>query len=211
MKLHQRIASLFQRTLAANGLMLLAAVFCYADSFNWLMTPLSWLGKLIADNGRSNLLACIIFCGAMLFNTVMWRRGSKLMAATSFGRQPSSALFSWMVFCGFPFMALPCDRFVLLHSFGGALVVGGLWAYTTSLLWHCRDLFTDAEHLGLQCALHVSALFCGANFFLDTALKGMSQRPLLLAIAGIMALALRAYCYQNQSVPPACDSRHSVS
>src|SRR5690554_2787838 len=195
MSFFHKLAGLFYRVLAANALFLLAAVICYADDFNWLMTPLSWLGKFVTDNGCSNIPALLVFCGAMIYNSLMWWRGHNLMACTSYGRQAHTTVLGWMVFSGFPLMALPCDRFVLLHSFGGALLVGGLWAYTSGLLWHYRSLFSPGKHLGLHGALHAAALFCGANFFGDTSLKGMSQRPLLLAIVTVLAVSLRACCH----------------
>lgn len=212
MSLYHKVAGLYYRTLATNMLFLLVAVICYADDFNWLMTPLSWLGKLVTDNGCANIPALLVFCGAMIFNSVMWWRGCNLIAGTAYGQQTHTTIFSWMVFSGFPLMALPCDQFVLLHSFGGALLVGGLWAFTSGVLWHCRNLFPSCKHLGLHSALHATALFCGVNFFLDTSLKGMSQRPLLLAIVAVLAMTLRVCCHwESESVVVSSPRRFPVN
>ncbi len=93
--------------------------------------------------------------------------------------------------------AFPCDRFDAIHSTGAALVVGGLWAFTTGTLYLMRDRLGAAVHIGLQLVLHGAALFGAVTFVLDSALKGFSQRPLLAAIVAEMGICLNALLHHR--------------
>ncbi|NLM46488.1 MAG: hypothetical protein GX200_06790 [Firmicutes bacterium] len=176
------ISRLYILAFAYNLTMLVLVARCYAETFSLVMYPLSWLGKVTLDSGAANTPAAVLFAAGIVFNMYLWKKVLDELAKTSMGKKLPAKILGSFVFYGFLLAALPCDVFVLLHSIGGGLLVGGLWAFTAWLLYYARDVLGRLNHLLLQAALHSSALYCFYHFLLDSELKGFSQRPLLLAI-----------------------------
>lgn len=192
MDILQGLKRLFIWTLIANVIMLIIIIRSYAGSFSLLMDPLSWLGKVNTDGGQTNTIALVLFNSGLLLNAYRWKKALNLTVHNSTGRHPLARFLGHVVLVGFILMAFPCDIFVTLHSIGGGMVVGGLWAFTTALIYHVREELGAGTHTFLQLTLHTVALFCGTNFVLDTALKGFSQRPLLIAIIIGTGISLNA-------------------
>lgn len=186
----ETMTKLYIRMLAANLIMLAMIIRFYAGPFSLAMDPLSWLGKLVTDEGLPNTLAFILFSATLLYDAFVWRRFLAVLPESRCGRRPAPRLLGRAVLAGFILMAFPCDRFEIIHSIGGGLVVGGFWALTTGLLFSLRDRLGVITHASLQLFLQLAAIYCGYHFAFDTPLKGLSQRPLLLAITGETGLCL---------------------
>jgi len=184
------LARLFVRTMAANLVMLVVIISFYAEPFSLVMDPFSWLGKLVTSGGLSNTSAALLFSATLLCDACKWRRVLSLLSEYRFGRLPGVRMLGRMVLIGFLLMAFPCDKFVYTHSVGAGLVVGGFWALTTGMLYYLRNKLGLLTHIGLQLILHISAIFCGANFVADTSLKGFSQRPLIISIVAETGICL---------------------
>lgn len=165
-----------------NSVLTLFARWCYAGRFSLLMDPLSWLGKVTTDEGLANTPAALLFGAGLLFNMYVWKKFMAETAKCRAGRIWPARTLQWFVFYGFFFMAFPCDVFVVLHSIGGGLLVGGLWALATMFIYHARDNIGRLRHLLMHGILHLTTLYCFYHFVLDTPLKGFSQKPLILAI-----------------------------
>lgn len=176
------ISRLYLLALVYNFIMLVLLSWCYPETFSLVQYPLSWLGKIVLDSGLTNILAAVLFAAGNLFNMYLWKKVMDELTKTSMGKKLTAKIFGNFILLGFPLLALPCDVFVLLHSIGGGLLVGGLWAMTTWLLYYARNDLGRRNHLLLQVVLHFTALYCFYHFLLDSDLKGLSQKPLLLAI-----------------------------
>lgn len=185
------VARLYVVTVTANLILLAVVVRAYASCFALLMDPFSWLGKLFTSDGSANVIAMFIFSGTLLLNALVWRQFVSLMSrGYLFATQAGFRLLGQMVQAGFVLMAFPCDIFVITHSVGGGFVVGGLWAFTTGMLYQMRGRLGPVAYICFQLFLHVSAIFCGVTFVLDSPLKGFSQRPLLIAILAETGICL---------------------
>ncbi|NLN06080.1 MAG: hypothetical protein GX167_00475 [Firmicutes bacterium] len=176
------ISRLYILAVAYNLTMLVLVAWCYAETFSLIMYPLSWLGKVTLDSGAANKMAAVLFSAGTIFNMYFWKKMLDELAKTSMGKKLPVKILGCFVFYGFLLLALPCDVFVLLHSIGGGLLVGGLWALTAWLLYYAKNVLGRFNHLLLQLTLHSTALYCFYHFLLDSELKGFSQKPLLLAI-----------------------------
>lgn len=177
----------------ANAAALAIGIVYYPEPFSPVMDPVSWLGKVETAQGYSNTPVFLLTTVVLLTDAVLWRYAMALLKNCRFGRRLETRILGWMVAAGYAIMAFPCDKFILLHSLGGALLVGGLWAFTTFSLYYQRVLgyMRPAMHFCLQSFLHIPAVFCGINFVMDSPLKGFSQKPLILAILVNTALGLR--------------------
>lgn len=184
------LARLFVGTVAANIVMLAIILRTYPEPFSLVMDPFSWLGKLVTSTGLPNAGGLLLFNFSLLFDICIWKKFLSLLSEYRIGRHPAVRILSRVVLTGFVFMTFPCDRFDNIHSLGAGLVVGGLWALTTSMLYRFRDKFGPGIYIALQLTLHAAAFFCGANFVFDTPLKGFSQRPLVIAILAETGICL---------------------
>lgn len=176
------LARLYVTAVAANLVMLALIIRAYAEPFSLLMDPFSWLGKLETSSGFSNTGALILFTATLLFNSYIWSKTLSILFSYQIGRHPLVQILGRAVLAGFILMAFPCDQFGFIHDLGAGLVVGGLWACSTGLLYRVGEKIEPVKYFGLQLVLHISALFCGINFLIDSPLKGFSQKPLILAI-----------------------------
>ena len=200
------ISRLYLLAVAYNFMMLAFLMWCYPETFSFTLYPLSWLGKVTLDSGLSNTLTAVLFAGGNLFNMYLWKKILDELAKTNTGQKLAAKIFGNFILLGFPLMALPCDVFVILHSVGGGLLVGGLWAMTTWLLYYAREELGRRNYLLLQAILHSTALYCFYHFLVDSELKGFSQRPLLLSIAlgsgaGLNALLQTRYGINLMQMP----------
>lgn len=188
------LARVFVLTVLGNLAAVLVGGAAYPEPFSLVMDPLSWLGKLETAQGLPNSPLFFLTSFTLLTDALVWRHGISLLKDFQFGRRWDVRALGWMVTAGFIIMAFPCDKFILLHSIGGALLVGGLWAFTTVSLWYTRKrgFLGRKAFVWRQILLHAAALFCGINFVWDTPLKGFSQKPLVLAILVNTALCLHA-------------------
>jgi len=177
-------------TLVFNFTMMAVIIRTYAESFSLAMDPFSWLGKITTSDGAANTGASLLFSVALFFNLFRWRKALALLSETRLWRLKLVPILGHLVLFGFLLMAFPCDRFKNIHSIGSGFVIGGLWAFITLTLLSLKNEFTPRVFISLQLFLHSAALFCGISFMLDAALKGFSQRPLLLAIIAISAICL---------------------
>lgn len=194
------ISRLYLLAVTYNFLMLVFLMWCYPESFSLLLYPLSWLGKIHLDSGLTNTFAAALFGLGNLFNMYLWKKILDELARTVIGQKLLVKILGNFVFLGLPLMALPCDVFVVLHSIGGGLLVGGLWALTTWLLAYARKDLGRRHHWLLQAVLHTTALYCFYHFLLDSELKGFSQRPLLLAIAACSGISLNTLLHARYGI-----------
>ncbi|MFU8794718.1 MAG: hypothetical protein ACNA7Z_05055 [Dethiobacteria bacterium] len=178
-------------TLIINLAMMAVIIGIYAESFSLAMDPFSWLGKITTSGGLANTGAFLFFSLTLFFNIFRWRKALVLLSETGLWKYKQVQILGYMVLAGFFLMAFPCDRFDVIHSTGSGLVIGGLWALSTLALFRLKEEFAPRVFISLQLFLHSAALFCGINFVLDSALKGFSQRPLLIAIIAVSAICLR--------------------
>ncbi len=188
----QKLYRLYMVTIMINLVMLAIIIRFYAEPFSLMMDPFSWLGKMVTTDGSANTNSLVLFTAALFFNAFMWKQALSLLSGNPVWEYPLLRMLGRLVLIGFFLMAFPCDRFETIHSFGGGFVIGGLWALSTIFLYRSSDEFEPRAFIMVLLVLHASALFCGANFVLDSLLKGFSQRPLLLAIIAVTSLCLRA-------------------
>lgn len=186
----QRIASLYRGLLLFNLIMLIVIILVYPEQFSLLRDPVSWLGKIGPGGGLGYYSSFWLFSAALLFNIFRWNQIISVLSQNPFWEKPLLRIASWMVLAGFILMLFPCDRFDPIHSTGGALIGLGLWVISTMMLVNLKDIFGLHIYSGLHIILHSSALFCIINFVLNTALKGFSQRPAILAIVIVTNICL---------------------
>lgn len=196
------LARVFIVTVLGNLATVLIGVAAYPEPFSLVMDPLSWLGKIETAQGLPNLPLFFLTSVTLLTDALVWRHGISLLKDFQFGRRWDVRALGWMVTAGFIIMAFPCDKFILLHSIGGALLVGGLWAFTTTALWYMKNRghLSRKTHIWFQILLHGPAIFCGINFVWDTPLKGFSQKPLVLAILVNTAICLHVLVRAHQGI-----------
>ncbi len=187
----QKLARIYITVIAVNLAMLVIMIVIYVDSFSLLMNPYSWLGRTAALDGTPNTGSFLIFSATLIFNIFIWKQILNLLSDSSVWRYVLVRVLAYLVLAGFIIMLFPCDRFDPVHSTGGGLVKGGLWALSAFMLYYFRGEFNIRVFYVLQFILFVSVLFCGVSFLLDSYLKGFSQRPLLLAIIVITGICLK--------------------
>ena len=185
-----KLANLYTFSVAVNVISLYIAARVYAESFSLLMDPISWLGKVFTDDGSANTGAFLILTVTMFLNALIWKEILSLLSRSNVWKIPVVRFLGRAVLVGFILLAFPCDKFVGIHSIGGAFVVGGLWGLCTIVLYRVKVLLNSRSYMIMWYLLHISAIFCGINFVLDSALKGFSQRPLLMAIIMITGICL---------------------
>ena len=191
MKNLYKLSKLYMATILINFMVLIITAQVHAETFSLIRDPISWLGRAETSAGESNSGALLLFSASLLLNAYIWKKVLEILAERRFWQYPFVKLMSYMVLSGFLLMALPCDIFIKTHSIGSGFVIGGLWALNTISLVYFKDHFENKVLLLMHFILHISALFCGANFVFNTALKGFSQRPLLAAIAFISGLCIK--------------------
>lgn len=187
----QKLTRVYIAAIVVNLAMLVIMIVIYVDSFSLLMNPYSWLGRTAALDGTPNTGSFLIFSATLFFNIFMWMQILTLLSGSSVWRSYLVRILAYLVLAGFILMLFPCDRFDPVHSTGGGLVKGGLWALSSFMLYYFKGEFNHRVFYALQILLFVSVLFCGVSFLLDSPLKGFSQRPLLLAITVITAVCLK--------------------
>jgi len=190
MKDLQRIASLYRGLLLFNLVMLIVIIAFYPEQFSLLRDPVSWLGKMGPGEGWDYYSSFWFFSAALLFNIFRWNQIISVLAQNPVWKKPLVRIACRVVLAGFVLMIFPCDRFDPIHSTGGSLVGLGLWVISTMMLVRLKEIFESSIYYVLHIILHGSALFCIINFALDTALKGFSQRPAILAIVIVTNICL---------------------
>ena len=198
-------------TLIVNIAMFAMIVTICAEPFSLAMDPFSWLGKITTSSGSANTGAFLLFTLTLFFNFFRWRKALGLLSETGLWKYKLVQILGYMVLAGFILMAFPCDRFDAIHSTGSGLVIGGLWALSTQALFRLKEEFAPRVFISMQLLLHSAALFCGVNFVLDSALKGFSQRPLLIAIIAVSAICLRTKMQRYSEVQYSDEKRQLLS
>lgn len=186
----QRVATLYRELLLVSLFMLLVLIIIFPEPFSLLSDPISWLGKIGPGEGLAFYYSFWVSSAALIYNVFRWSQIVLLLSQYPVWRRPLLCIFGWAIPAGFMLMLFPCDRFDAIHSTGGALVGLGMWMLSTVMLLRTSSLFERRIKVGLHLFLHTSALFCIVNFLLDTALKGFSQRPAILAIVVVTNLCL---------------------
>ncbi|MBW6463435.1 MAG: hypothetical protein SCJ94_08100 [Bacillota bacterium] len=186
----QRIAILYRGLLLFNLFMLIVIFIIFPEPFSILGDPLSWLGKVGPGEGLAFYYSFWLFSAALLYNIFRWSQILLLLSKYPVWRRLLVRIAGWAVSAGFILMLFPCDRFDPIHSTGGTLVGLGMWMLSTMILIRSDSLFERRIKVWLHLILHASALFCIANFALDTSLKGFSQRPAILTIVVITNICL---------------------
>jgi hypothetical protein len=188
----QKLARLYAGAMVVNLAMLVIIIRVYSEPFSLMMDPFSWLGRTAALDGSPNTGSFLLFNATLLFNVFIWKQILVLISESSVWSYPPVRILGYLILAGFLLMFFPCDRFDAIHSTGGGLVKGGLWAFSTLMLYRFKDEFNPWVFMILQLVLLSSVLFCGVSFLRDSFLKGFSQRPLLLAIIAITSICLNA-------------------
>lgn len=186
----QKITGLYRGLLLFNLIMLVVIVYLYPEPFSLAWDPISWLGKIGPGNGQAHYNSFWLFSSALVFNIIIWIQIIIIISKHPAWKNQYVRFSFWFVSVGFLLMLFPCDRFDAVHSSGGALVGIGLWILSTMMLIRLGFMFNKFHKIGLHLFLHFSALFCIANFALNTALKGFSQRPAILAIIVVTNICL---------------------
>jgi len=193
----QRIAVLYRDLLLFNLFTMIVIFIVFPEPFSLIGDPLSWLGKVGPGEGLAFYYSFWLFSAALLYNIFRWSQILLLLSRHPVWRRLLVRIASWAVPAGFILMLFPCDRFDPIHSTGGTLVGLGMWMLSTMILIRSGSLFERRIKAGLHILLHASALFCIANFALDTSLKGFSQRPERIRI-----MVLSIHIPRPTSVPP---------
>ena len=185
------IASLYRGLLLFNLAILIVIIAIHPEQFSLLKDPLSWLGKVGPGERFDYYISFWFFSAALLFNIFRWIQIILQLKNTPPWEKFSVRFAFRLVLAGFVLMLFPCDRFDPIHSTGGSLVGLGMWAISAMLLFSLHKEFKLLTYSALHLFLHFSALYCIINFALDTALKGFSQRPAILAIVIVTNLCLK--------------------
>ncbi len=186
----QKIAGLYRGFLLFNLGMLVIIFVVFPEPFSLLRDPLSWLGKTGSGNGLAFYKSFWLFSAALIFNIARWSHILYQLARQPAWRKPLVRIAGWSVLVGFILLLLPYDISDAIHSAGGSLVGLGMWVFSTLLLLRSAGMLKPVINVGLHLILHASALYCIYSFALNTPLKGLSQRPAILAIVVVTNICL---------------------
>ncbi len=191
-----QLRKLYLTAILLNIMMFFLAAQLHAEPFSLVRDPISWLGRSVTTDGEFNTLSLLLFSLMLILNALIWKKVLETIAVSRYWKFTFVKILGYMVLVGFLLMALPCDVFITTHSVGSGFVIGGLWALSTISLIYFRHHFEKHAFMIMHLILHLTALFCGINFVLDSVLKGLSQRPLLAAITLISGICIKK---QNSS------------
>ena len=168
-------------------------VLTFGQPFSFTNHAFSYLGMTTTPDGSSNYLCMLVNAMGMLMSAFICFRISQIL------QESRSHWFFWLAGAGYIIMLIPCNLYNAGHMIGAALLVFGLWAFTSLHLFRLRSFTGWFKFLLYQLILQGTVLPYAVLYFLGSPDKQFMQK---LAVAGlVMALKLTALELVHVSPP----------
>ncbi len=173
--------------LAVIFLVFITGTFVYAGEFRFWDDALSYLGKIYPVNGQSNTLSFIIFSSGMIASSVLCLRMS--MIINSYREH----IYYRISAAGFILIAIPTDFINILHTLGGALVVGSFWFYTLRKLIELFGKVKKSRVVLYHFILHGTVIPYAILYASGTGIRQGAQKIAVLGLVIMLKVSIIEY------------------
>ncbi len=164
-----------------------SGILAYRGNFSIWKDALSYLGNINTLRETSNFLSFTIFVVGMIGSAMLCFRISNDL------KYHKGQMYFTMAGIGFILLTIPSDLINILHSLGGALVVGSLWFFS---LMSLNDLYKKTAKFKIilyHIILHGTVLPYAFLYFAGIPLRQAAQKFAVLGLLLIVKLSFAEY------------------
>lgn len=111
----------FNYLLYVTLLVFILGMITYGQPFSFTEHALSHFGRLHTQDGSNNTISLIIYGTGMILSSLICYRLSGMI------EDSISHYLLMITAAGYILLIVPCDTINIIHSIGGAMVIGSLW------------------------------------------------------------------------------------